>query len=799
MPGLLIPQIQELKVDRVLRKLFVSYHTFFVRMMVLGLVAFVPLALLAQGPGLSPSADHVRVELISPTESVVPGKKAWVGLRMRHDPHWHTYWKNPGDSGLPTQFDLVLPPGVTTGPIHWPKPERIFIPPLANYGYEDEVVLSRELSIPIDFSSDKLEILAKVSWLVCKEVCIPGETQVRLSLPVRRAPSKPSIHAPLFEKNWAREAKVVLPVDAVAQADKLSFILPTSIKDAQRVEFFAGVEETIVHPAPQALFRLNDGRFRLEIALLDSKKIDFEKSSHRVAGVLDVDGQFSVVTPAVVSAGAPSNAERGVLVATLAGAPARSASHQPTPAEALRLATTGEGKATPDARRDSAQPTVVPPGTLPSQPEAALGLWLSLGAALLGGLILNLMPCVFPVIGLKLMSFAGQGGSGASLDPAMRRRLRLETLAFSSGVVLSFLILGGLMLFLRSAGQAVGWGFQLQSPLFVGAMVLLFVALALNFAGLFEVGLNLTQLGNLDQTGPSMLDRQASAHPGQALLSGVLAVLVATPCTAPFMGSALGFSLAQPAGEALLVFAFLGLGMALPYLLLAAFPAWLKHLPRPGRWMESFKQFLAFPMFAAAVWLLWVFGLQTSPEGLMSLALGAVGLAFALWLYGRFFQGGGRLRLSSASGLLALLFLVAGLSSATAALLRGSQMVVTDAKVSAQASWQPWSKQAVASGLAEGRPVFVDFTAAWCVSCQANKKLVLETDVVEQAFAKRKALLLKADWTKQDPQITAELNRHGRSGVPLYLLFLPGQTQAKILPELLTQAQVLSALGTAAR
>jgi thiol:disulfide interchange protein len=679
--------------------------------------------------------------------------------------------------------------------------------------------LSREIEIPQGLVGDKLTIRAKVSWLVCKDVCIPGDAEVKLDIPLQTGPApalssasastpaSASIHHSLFERNWAREPKLNLPATVYASKDTLSLVLPISVKEAQKVEFFAESEETIVHSAPQPLYRLKDGRFRLDVSLAQEKKPDFAKQSEKAKGVLDVDGQFYVIAPKVVEPAPSMVSEGALLVATLAGAPSRDAQGQPSPAEALLKATREASDVTsqanmganPQVMAGSSKGDVLGTGELGTSP----GLLLSLAAALVGGLILNLMPCVFPVIGLKLMSFAGHGTLGATMPPAKLRRMRIETLAFALGVIVSFLILGGLMLMLRSAGQSVGWGFQLQSPLFVGAMVLLFVGLGLNFAGLFEVGLSLTQLGQIGEhagaSGAPGADDSSASHPMRALLTGVLAVLVATPCTAPFMGSALGFSLAQPAAEALLVFAFLGLGMALPYLILAAFPAWLRYLPRPGPWMESFKQFLAFPMFAAAIWLLWVFGLQTSPESLMRLALGSVALGFSLWVYGRFFQRSPRLVLFSGTGIFAALLVIGGIFSAAGSLLQGHVSQGAEFKPLAATAWAPWSSQAVQDGLAQGRPVFVDFTAAWCVSCQANKKLVLETDAVQKGFAQSKALTLKADWTKQDPLITAELTRYGRSGVPLYLVYLPGQKQAKLLSELLTQNEVLSALGLLAR
>jgi thiol:disulfide interchange protein DsbD len=415
---------------------------------------------------------------------------------------------------------------------------------------------------------------------------------------------------------------------------------------------------------------------------------------------------------------------------------------------------------------------------------------VSLLFALLGGLILNLMPCVFPVVGLKVLSFAAPGHSPAR-----------SALAFTAGVLLSFWLLAGALIALRAAGVAAGWGFQLQSPPFVAAMAMLFVLIGLNFAGVFEVGVGLTRLARFDA--PSTGSARSSS--ASALGSGALAVVVATPCTAPFMGSALGFALTASLPETFAIFTALGLGMSLPYLLLGAFPAWLRFMPRPGRWMESLKQFLAFPMFATVAWLVWVLGQQAGIDAVLGFAMGAVLLALAAWIYGRFIQQAGRWALIPGAMLVLVLisaFVIAwpkddmlSETTMTPATNRSSEA----SKTGDPAAWEPWSPTRVSELLAAGRPVFVDFTAAWCVTCQVNKKAVLDRPPVVQAMHAAGVVRLKADWTRRDATITAELSRWGRSGVPLYLYFPAAGRAPQILPELLTDELVLAALRGSGR
>jgi thiol:disulfide interchange protein DsbD len=384
------------------------------------------------------------------------------------------------------------------------------------------------------------------------------------------------------------------------------------------------------------------------------------------------------------------------------------------------------------------------------------------------------------VIGLKVLSFARHAG-------AQRVDTQRGALAFAAGVIVSFLLLAATLLGLRAAGEAVGWGFQLQSPPFVAAMALLFVAIALNFAGVYEIGVRMTRLGAIESAA-------VERHPLIGSFgAGVLAVLVATPCSAPFMGSALGYTLGRPAPEVFAVFTALALGMSLPYLALGFFPAALRWLPRPGRWMESFKQFLAFPMLLTVAWLIWVLGLQVGVNAVLAVSAGAVLVALAAWLFGRFVQGGAKSHRVLAS--------VAALASLVAGLWIGLPGQAPAAGAAAGASgateplWEPWSVQTVNDAVAVRRPVFVDFTAAWCVSCQVNEALVLNREPVLGQMQRRGVLRLRADWTNRDPEITAALARHGRNGVPLYLLYVPGEPAPRVLPEILTSAVMIEALS----
>ncbi|TXL66178.1 protein-disulfide reductase DsbD family protein [Zeimonas arvi] len=782
----------------------------------------------AQAAGQNPAGGPVRVEaveveLVARESAIVPGQALTLGLRIQHDPHWHTYWRNPGDSGLATRLELALPQGFAAGEFQWPAPRRLFIPPLANYGYEDEIVLPLPVSVPASIGAGTVRIAGKAMWLMCRDVCIPGEAEVSLTLPVERgaAMPPPSRHAALFDAAQVRLPGAVLTAPVSVDGDRMSIGLAEPLASA---EFFPYREGLIGNAEPQPLFALAGGdgparRLEIRLSAEGAQATDPAKLLQAAEGIV-VSGDRVFELKPVAAAGVLAG---GTEIARVAGAPAAAPGGTPGGAGGGLLAGLGSstsGSAGQSTAGGGAVAAAAPAGSAGTGLRTMNLLVAALFAAI-GGLILNLMPCVFPVIGLKVLGFARHGGAGDDAHTeAARRASRAGAFAFVSGVVVSFWVLAGLLLALRAAGQAAGWGFQLQSPVFVSAMALLFVAIALNFSGVWEFGVAMTRLGQYDPAARAA-PAGAAAHgrggatggsplPG-SFGSGALAVLVATPCTAPFMGSALGFTLSATVLETLIVFTALGLGMALPYLLLGVFPAWLRWLPRPGRWMESFRQALAFPMYATAAWLAWVLGQQAGIDAVLALAIGAVLIGLAAWLYGRFVQqaAGGRdpvaaRRRRTLAASLAVVSLAAGLlvawpgddARAPERADSGTGAAAPSPDPSADAAaWHPWSPEALAQARAAGRPVFVDFTAAWCVSCQVNKKLVLDRDTVVEAMRRAGMLRLKGDWTNRDPGITAELARHGRNGVPLYLVYLPGVEQPVVLPELLTNGIVLDALA----
>jgi len=680
----------------------------------LALVLFLTGGAWASGPVRD---GPVQAELVSDLEAWQPGATQWVGLRLQMDPAWHTYWLNPGDSGLPTEVTWKAPEGFTVGELNWPYPLRTELAGLVSLGYEGTILLPVQVQVPAEQPAGRLLTLAaEVTWLACKEACVPGRASLELTLPVADA-AGPSSRAAEFQAARAALPQLDSALQAQAWLDDghivLGFRLPAALAGAEVVEFYPTQGLDLDLAAPQKLTR-NGEDLRLEL-------------------------KRSTLNPQ------PPRSLKGILVRPGAGG------------WALALET-----AVAEA------PQVV-------QVRSSLGEVRSLGVALLfaffGGMILNLMPCVFPVISLKVMGFMEHGAQGRS------QGLK-QAMLFALGVLVSFWLVAGALLALRAGGQQLGWGFQLQSPLFVVLMACLFFLLGLNLVGVFEVGLGLTRLAEVGAN---------SSGSWGSFLSGVLATLVATPCTAPFMGSAIGFSLTQPVWASLLVFTVLAVGMAAPYVLLAAWPGLLRRLPRPGAWMETFKQAISFPLFLTVVFFVWVLDRQAGPEAAAALLTGLVLLGVAGWLYGRFWMSGRLL-----PRVLAGVFLLAGLAVGA---LGAESLASAPAPGQDQASWQPWSPQTVESLLAEGRPVFVDFTASWCLTCQANKQVALNRPEVQEAFHDRRVATLRADWTHRDPQITRALASFGRSGVPLYVLYSgrPGDPP-RILPEVLTPGLVLQAL-----
>lgn len=687
--------------------------------------------------------DHVTAELVAERSAVQPGGSLQIGLRLQHIPKWHTYWRNPGDSGLPTMIDWQLPAGAQVGEIEWPAPKRLPIGPLVNYGFEGELLLPMRFSAPADAKpGSELRLRAKADWLVCHDVCIPESATLELRLPVVGADATPGSTAwtAQFERAAESRAQPLRGWTAALQRHGHELLL-TLDSDAPRaaaaplpaVEVFPFAEQ-LIETAVHELHATPRG-YALKLRLLADATPPAE-----LKGVVVAQGGSGTVWGSA-----------GPMVEF--SAPLREVPRIVLPEGARRL----DGTALASAASASGAP--------------ATGLWVALAMAFAGGMVLNLMPCVFPVLSIKLLSLAKQ-------QPG-RAALRTHALAYGGGVLASFLALALALIALQAAGSAVGWGFQLQEPGMVFALALLFFALGLNLMGVFEFA--------------SLLPQRAATwraqHPaGDAFACGVLAVVAASPCTAPFMGAALGFALTQSAPMALAVFAALGLGMAVPYMALTLAPGWRRHLPRPGVWMERLKQGLAFPMFATAVWLLWVLGQQSGVGAMARVLMVLVGLALLLWLAR---IGALRSLAGKGAGALALATMLVWSWPAEAPLTQAR----SGAAQAAEGAWLPYDEAVLARFAAEGRPVFVDFTAAWCVSCQVNKRLVLHTDDTLQDFERANVALMRADWTRRDAVITQALARLGRNGVPVYVLLRPGM-EPMLLPEILSQRIVREALAT---
>jgi thiol:disulfide interchange protein DsbD len=671
------------------------------------------------------TTEQVRAELLAHApDGVQPGATVWVGLQLAHQPEWHTYWKNPGDSGLATVLQWTLPAGVSAGGITWPLPTKIRIGNLANYGYEGTTLLPVPLTITSDFqaglSANDLEVKLRASWLVCKQECIPQDGDFVLKLPAR---SSTASHGAAFA------------AAARAQPEELP-------------------------PSADNRLVVGDKAITLTLAnlpaALQGRTLEFFPESPEV---IETAAKWTQAWNGPVwTASVPLSAQRS-------NAPARMP---------VVVAHEGKGLRT-ELAVQGAWPALaaLPAGALPLPPVLAspggaqLGLWAALFGALVGGLILNLMPCVFPVLAIKVLGFARHAGN--------HRAHRASGVAYTAGVVLSFVALGLGMLGLRSAGESLGWGFQLQDPAVVAGLAALFTLIGLNLAGLFEFRHVL----------PSSLASLQARHPAaDAFLTGVLAVAVAAPCTAPFMGASLGLAATLPTGEALAIFAALGLGLALPYLLASLVPAFARALPRPGRWMDTLRRFLAFPMFATVAWLVWVLGQQSGIDGAGALLALLVALAMVVWSLNLT----GRSR--AFAGLLSALVFTS--------LAWGLGPLLTrpgDTPASAvPAGWQDWEPGRVDQITASGQAVFVDFTAAWCVTCQVNKQTTLRDAELLADLARHKVALLRADWTRRDPAITAALRQLGRSGVPVYVLYRAGKAPL-LLSEVLSVREVRAALA----
>lgn len=670
---------------------------------------------------------QVKASLVAAETSIQPGRPFTVALRLDHEPHWHTYWISPG-TGYATSLAWTLPAGWKAGEITWPTPVVIKDPHgmIVGNGYENEILLPVIITPSADAKpGEPVTLRAKADWLMCSNVCVPGNADVELTLPVAGTP--PSPNQPWQSKitalpmarpndNWtmtaAREGKNVV----------LALHAKTSPAPALKDPHFFAEDGFVQYDQPQTVRSLPDG-YELTLPISDSA----EASTARLVGVISSEEPFAGL--------------KIDLPLTLASAGST------TP--------TGSGLAVSSAAHAGAAP-----------PQSLLAV---VALAFVGGLILNLMPCVFPVLGIKILGFVNQAGSD-------RRKVTLHGLVFTAGVLASFWALAGTLAILKTGGAKLGWGFQLQSPVFVFSLAVLLLVFALSMSGLFEVGLSATGVGATLQS--------KTGYAG-SFFTGVLATVVATPCSAPFLAPALGAAVTLPPIESFVVFTSIAVGLSLPYLLLSIFPQAVRLLPRPGAWMETFKQVMAFPLYATVAYLVWVLAGQTkdNESALLSILLGLTLVAMAGWVYGRYTAPGskpGRVRFGVVGGV--ALFVL----GATVGWPR--EAAPTDIV------WQPWSAEAVAQLQAEGRTIYVDFTARWCATCQANKKLVFGSDEVKQYFRDKKVATLKADWTNRDPKITAELAKWNRSAVPFNLVYKAGAAQPAVLPELLTAGTVLEAL-----
>ena len=670
----------------------------------------------------------VKAELLADTTAIVPGKPFTVGLLLRMAPGWHTYWKFSGDAGLPTEMKWKLPPGWKVGDIQWPIPLKTIDPgDIETYGYENEVLLMQEITPPSKIDDSSAKLSTEANWLVCEKICIPGSATLQLDLPVA------STSQPANTDVFARYRRLLpqnLAGPDVARADwsrvgsdlRLKITGETLAK-YPAVDFFPLPEqETIVgHPAVQSR---NNNEIVFRIPLESAPK------------------DLSSLAGLVVFAQQPNGDDRAAWQIT--SAPTLSA----------------------------------------SRPAPARGIFTFLLFGFLGGIILNLMPCVLPVISLKIFGFVQQAGQS-------RQKIFRSGIAFTIGIFAWFIALAVLLIALKGAGRDVTWGgFQFTNPYFVLALSVIVLVFALNLFGVFEISLPQPVTRNLLSTSERK-DLLGS------FFQGVFATVLATPCTAPFLGTALGFAFTQSAAIILAMFIAIAAGMSAPYLLLSAQPAWLRFLPRPGPWMLHVKQFMGFLLLATLLFLLYVVGAQRGLEGAIWASCFLLVISVACWMKGAFV-----VPTASAAKRIVVLVLMLLLVIGSGVYFIGDKFQsakIASADSQIRGDWQPFTPERLQTELEQGRTVFVDFTAAWCLTCKFNEASVLEAQEVREAFQRHRIVKLKADWTNGDPVITKLLQKFGRPGVPLYVLYPAKNEEPIVFPELLTKSMILDKLETVAR
>ena len=630
---------------------------------------------------------HANVSLVKNSYDL-KAEGSYIGIKFELDKNWHTYWKNPGDSGGPLEIVWELPNQFKLDKINWPKPELIPYPPLMTYGYNNEVIFPFKVS-QYELNTNE-EIGVYVDFLICADVCIPEKAYIKTSI----------ADIPLDNKLdffIEQVPNVTLPTEAYISGNTLKLKFSKTDKRIDQVYFYSDVENVVEHSAVQKLTE-EEHNYSLKIQLFDSSKLS------EISGVIVIDGKPFEVKSTVMN--------------------------------------------TPEIELFD-----------------ELTLLQAVIFAFIGGLILNLMPCVFPVISLKVLSFVSMGGESLS-------RIRLHSLSFAVGVVVTFLTIALAIILLKQSGSILGWGFQLQSPVMVSILALIMFIIGLVLLMDINIGASLTRLGSKADMNPNYMN---------SFSTGVLAVIVASPCTAPFMGAAIGYAILQPAIITLPVFLSLALGFAFPYLLLTAKPGLISSIPKPGKWMETLKEFFAFPMFATSLWLLWVFSIQVDSDQLISLLICFFAVSIFMWIYKSFTNQ----FIFFGSFLLTILFLFTQINN-----FSSNQETLSRLNDSLD-SWY-FGIEEEYQGLQQA--YFINYTAAWCITCQANDKVALSRMKVKEFMAANDIKYVVADWTNKDKNILDALNVYGRSGVPLYVYWKPGMEKPQILPAILTEKIVLDAL-----
>lgn len=700
----------------------------------------------------------IFAEIFQENETIQPGQPFSLIIHLKIDKNWHTYWKNPGDSGMPLAIEWNLPTGFKVGAVHWQTPQRFNHDSVIGFGYENEMTLLAEIYPPLNINEQNANLEASITWLACSDMmCLPGNSEVSTKLTIKNETPKTLLNndfskfrESLPKKDWNLEAhaKIDGSIELKATAPKDYPTLFTKAYFCPEELEFVDHKDITYFSQDSAILTPEESHYQVALKRTVPKK-DHNESLKGILVLLHDTGTEVIKESLAVDIPLKSrsgNSDENIVAAV-------------SQAEIKKQLSLNE-----------------PENETPvSELEGHFAL--ALGLAFIGGMILNLMPCVLPVLSLKIFSFIKMSGES-------RKLCFQHGIAFSVGVLISFWVLAGLLLILQAYGEAVGWGFQLQEPIFVAVLASIIFILGLNLFGLMEFGMGITSIaGNISHKKTGFTN---------SFLSGVLATAVATPCTGPFLGSAVGYAVTLPPVAALLIFTMVGLGMAFPYLLLSAYPSLLRFIPKPGNWMVTFKEIMGFLMMATTIWLLWVFGAQTSNLSLILLIGALFFFGIGCWIYGKW---GSPLKKKFSRRLaiiLSLGFLTLGAFTIYTA--TESSMTVNNTTEEIASNWEPFSKTRIEELQKQGIPVFVDYTAKWCLICQTNH-LSLSTFQAEEKFKSAGVVRMKADWTKKDPAITQELRKFGRSSVPLYVLYGTNLSEKpKILPQVLTSDVVVSYL-----